>query len=73
MRFLSAPWLGMLQSGAVVQRAKNANAMAQLLYDEIAQIEGLRIMFPRQANAVFVELPEKKPYLSGLHFHVSAK
>ena len=57
MRFLAAPWVGMLQDGAWLRHATHANAMAQLLHDEIAAIPGARLLFPRQANAVFVELP----------------
>lgn len=57
MRFLSAPWVGMLEDGAWLRHAGRANAMAALLHDELATIPELRIMFPRQANAVFVEMP----------------
>ena len=57
MRFLSAPWVGMLQDGAWLKHAAHANAMATLLHDELAPLPELRIMFPRQANAVFVEFP----------------
>ena len=57
MRFLSAPWVGMLESGAWLRRAAHANAMAALLYDELSAIPGIEVLFPRQANSVFVELP----------------
>lgn len=57
MRFLSAPWVGMLEDGAWLRRAAHANAMAERLAQEIAATPGLRLLFPRQANAVFVELP----------------
>ena len=57
MRFLSAPWGGMLESGAWLRRAAHANAMAALLYDELSAIPGIEVLFPRQANSVFVELP----------------
>src|SRR5690606_1357764 len=57
VRFLAAPWVGMLQDGAWLRHASHANAMAQLLHDRIAAIPGARLLFPRQANAVFVELP----------------
>ena len=59
MRFLSAPWVGMLKEGAWLRYAANANAMAQLMHDKLAAIPGVKIMFPRQANSVFVELPQK--------------
>jgi threonine aldolase len=60
MRFLSAPWVGMLQGGAWLRHAGQANAMAALLHDELVKIPEVKILFPRQANAVFAELP---PYL----------
>jgi threonine aldolase len=60
MRFLAAPWVGMLQDGAWLRHAAQANNMARLLNDLLVDIPQIRILFPRQANAVFAELP---PYL----------
>jgi threonine aldolase len=57
MRFLSAPWVGMLEKGAWLKYGKHSNAMAQLLYERLLDIPEARILFPRQANSVFVELP----------------
>jgi threonine aldolase len=57
MRYLSAPWVGMLQNGVWLKHARHANAMARLLHDELIQIEELRLLWPTQANAVFVEMP----------------
>ncbi|MGZ4987969.1 MAG: threonine aldolase family protein, partial [Limisphaerales bacterium] len=57
MRFLAAPWLGMFESGAWLRHATHANAMAQLLADGLKQIPEAKILFPRQANSVFVDLP----------------
>ena len=57
MRFLSAPWVGMLQDGAWIRHATHANAMARLLHDGIKDLAGVKILFPVQANAVFAELP----------------
>lgn len=64
MRYLSAPWVGMLQNGAWLKHARHANAMAQRLHDALAQIPEARILFPRQANSVFAELPH--PVIRGL-------
>jgi threonine aldolase len=58
MRFMSAPWVGMLEKGAWLKHARHANAMAKLLHDQIKDLPELTILFPRQANAVFVEMPE---------------
>jgi threonine aldolase len=58
MRFLAAPWLGMLQTGAWLRCAAQANTCAQLLEEQLRRIPGARVMFPRQANSVFVEFPQ---------------
>ena len=58
MRFLAAPWVGMLQNDVWLKYARQANAMAQKLHQAIAQVPGAKILFPRQANSVFAELPE---------------
>jgi len=60
MRFLSAPWVGLLQDGAWLRNATRANAMAQRLRDALQEISEVRILFPTQANAVFADLP---PYV----------
>jgi threonine aldolase len=57
MRFLSAPWVGMLERGAWLTRARHANAMAAQLERGLREIPGVRVLFPRDANGVFVELP----------------
>ena len=65
MRFLSAPWVGMLESGAWLRNAEHANRCAQQFASQIAAIPGLRLAQPVEANAVFVEAPEK--VLNELH------
>jgi threonine aldolase len=57
MRFLSAPWVGMLQDGAWLRHAAHANAMARRLHDALKAIPEVKILFPTQANAVFADLP----------------
>jgi threonine aldolase len=57
MRYLSAPWVGMLQDGAWLRHARHANAMAEYLERSVRDLPEVKILFPRQANAVFVELP----------------
>ena len=58
MRFLSAPWLGMLEGDAWLRHAAHANAMAQRLATGLAGIPGARLLFPVEANGVFVALPD---------------
>lgn len=57
MRFLAAPWVGMLESGAWLENARQANAMAARLGERLAAIDGVRLLAPVQANAVFVQFP----------------
>ena len=64
MRFISAPWAGLLQDGAWLRHASRANAMAARLEAGLSGIPGARLLFPRQANAVFAVLPE--PVRAGL-------
>jgi threonine aldolase len=56
LRFVAAPWVGLLESGAWLRNADHANHMAQLLADELQEIPGVEVMFPREANSVFVRL-----------------
>lgn len=57
MRFVSAPWVGLLHDGAWLRNAAHANACAEKLEAELRQLPGIRVMFPRQANSVFLQLP----------------
>ncbi|WP_372787032.1 beta-eliminating lyase-related protein [Phenylobacterium sp.] len=60
-RFLAAPWIGLLQTGAWTARAAHANAMAKRL----AGLMPFKVAHPVEANAVFVEMDE--PTLARLH------
>lgn len=57
MRFLAAPWLGMLQDNAWLRHAAHANAMAQRLSRGLAEVRGLRLVAPTEVNGVFVDMP----------------
>jgi threonine aldolase len=59
MRFLSAPWVGLLQDGAWLRNAKHSNAMAQRLETAIRPLSGVTISYPVESNAVFAKIPEK--------------
>jgi len=56
MRFLSAPWLGMLKDGAWLRHARHANDMAKLLEAGLQKIPGVSISHPVQSNAVFARI-----------------
>ena len=55
MRFVSAPWLGLLEGDVWLRNARHANAMAKRLADQIGGLDGVSLMFPVEANAVFAE------------------
>lgn len=57
MRFLSAPWTGMLPGGAWLKNAAHANSCAAILESRLTGIPGIRLKFPREANAIFIEMP----------------
>lgn len=56
-RFLAAPMLGVLESGAWETGAAHANRMAQALADGIDARSPFVVAHPVQANAVFVSMP----------------
>jgi len=58
MRFLSAPWVGMLESGAWLRNAAHGNACARHLARRLDGMPNIEVMFPVEANAVFVRLPD---------------
>lgn len=53
-RYLSAPWIGLLETGAWARRAAHANAMAARL----AAAMPFRLRHPVDANGLFVEMDE---------------
>lgn len=57
MRFISAPWLGLLENNVWLNNAGHANAMAQRLYQGIQGIAGVKAAHAPQANAVFMHMP----------------
>lgn len=57
MRFLAAPWIGVLQDGAWLRHARHANAMAQRLGAGLAAVAGVKLLFPVEANGVFAAMP----------------
>jgi threonine aldolase len=57
MRFLAAPWVGMLEGDAWLRHAAHANRCARAIEEGALEIPGVRAMFPCQANSVFLEMP----------------
>jgi threonine aldolase len=58
MRFLSAPWLGMLRDGAWLRHAQHANEMAKHLEAGLHKVPIVKISFPVQSNVVFARIPK---------------
>lgn len=60
MRFLSSPWIGMLETGAWQRNAEHANTCARHLCTAIQGLQHAQIMFPVEANAVFLLTDEQR-------------
>jgi threonine aldolase len=60
-RFYAAPFIGMLEDGALLRHAAHANAMAK----KLAALTPFKVVHPVEANGVFVELDEAR--LQALH------
>lgn len=58
MRYLSAPWVGLLRDGAWLRHARHANDCARRLAAALLDIPGVELVSPVQANAVFARLPD---------------
>lgn len=72
MRYLSAPWAGMLEHGTLLHNAAHANRCALLLAEQLLSVPDVRLVHPVQANAVFVQLPKKlieALHAAGWHFY----
>lgn len=72
MRYLSAPWLGMLQDEVWIDRARHANAMAARLAEGISGVDGIELAFPTQANGVFLKMDARVATClraNGWHFY----
>jgi threonine aldolase len=54
MRFLAAPWIGLMESGAWLRNAAHANGCARYFADQIATIPGIQMSRGIEANAVFI-------------------
>ena len=60
MRFLAAPWVGLLEGGAWLRNGAHANACAKALTEAVADLPDFKLMFPVQANAVFLAASEDR-------------
>ena len=59
MRFVAVQFESYLTTGLWRRNAEHSNRMAQLLYQSVKDIPGVRVMYPVQVNSVFVQLPHE--------------
>jgi threonine aldolase len=68
MRFLAAPWSGLLTDDVWLKNARHANESAKLLAEKLA----MPLAFPREANALFLRLDDtlvRRLHERGWHFY----
>ena len=74
MRYLSAPWLGLLEGGTWLRYARHANQCAASLGAQLTQIPGVALRYKVETNAVFADLPDRVAAAleaAGWHFYRS--
>jgi threonine aldolase len=59
MRFLAAPWMGLLNGNVWLQNARHANDAAGKLAQRLRDKAAVESVFPVESNAVFVQLDEQ--------------
>ena len=65
MRFLAAPWLGLLSGDVWLRNARHANDAARKLAQRLRNEAGIEHVFPVESNAVFVQFDDQ--VVQGLH------
>jgi threonine aldolase len=72
MRFLAAPWAGLLNDSVWLENARRANGRAAVLAEKLTAAAGLQPVFPREASAVFLRMPDQlvaQLHGRGWHFY----
>jgi threonine aldolase len=59
MRFLAAPWLGLVADDVWLQNARHANRVARQLAENLQREANVEIVLPVEANAVFARMDDK--------------
>ncbi len=67
MRFLAAPWVGLLENEVWLRNARRANGIAKRLTEKLREAAHLDPAFPCEANAVFLRL--SGDLVAALHAH----
>lgn len=71
-RYISAQLLAQLEDGLWLDLARHANAMAKALETGLRQVDGVAVLYPVEANEVFVSLPSamaERLFARGHHFY----
>jgi len=72
MRFLAAPWLGLVTNDVWLRNARHANDTARQLTERLRNEAKIDIVFPVDANAVFARMNEqlvRDLHARGWHFY----
>jgi threonine aldolase len=72
MRFLAAPWVGLLTNGVWLRNARRANESARALSEKLRALPGISLVFPCEASAIFLRMHEtlvKQLHARGWHFY----
>ena len=72
MRFLAAGWLALLENNLWLHNAEQANAGARELAQKLRTLTKIDILFPVEANAIFVRLEDRVAHAlqtAGWHFY----
>lgn len=59
MRFIAAPWLGLLNEDVWLRNARHANESASQLATRLRAEAGIETVFPVESNAVFVRMNDE--------------
>jgi threonine aldolase len=59
MRFLAASWMGLLMGDVWLRNAQHANRAARQLARRLQSVPKIEVVFPVEANAVFVRLDDQ--------------
>ena len=59
MRFMAAQFEAYLSTGVWRRNAEHSNRMAQMLCQSLREVPQAKVVYPVQANSVFVQLPNK--------------
>src|SRR5262252_852966 len=59
MRFLAAPWLGLLNGDVWLRNARHANDAARELARRLRTEAGMESLFPLESNAVFIRMDDQ--------------